>query len=446
MIHCNMFKTPEEKLAKALRSTAALAIQTLESGMLRIMQEYCKQRKLDVRALAHDGLMTVYAPFPEHFYSGLSAEVAEKTGYVLRFTEKQMPPPDWAALKAEYITPAFKAYEMECKANPAGVHNRGAVAEPVLASAPVRVAPKRKYEELTEDDMMQMDSSEIEAHDQLLQQQREEELQQLEEQLVDESKQQEQQQQDKAAEEENSKLCSLLALGEVGLAKLMQHKFGDVVKNVAGDKNLAEFYAYSESTSIWQPCALSDMIAQQLQRMRPLVEGLLPAAVELAAKLKHAISQLKKRKQLVPAAMELEYVQAAQLQCSIESALKTLASRHGCEAVLGFCYSTLRDEAFANKINADPHALSVANGIVDLRTGKLRPRTQADCVTYALETEYSADHPGLAGPRSSLKNFTAPCTSHSSKAPADSASPFLLSITKCVRSSASYGSSAVASS
>lgn len=124
------YKTAEAKHSKAVRSTAALAVQTMESSVLKVMQEYCKQRKLDVRVLAHDGLMVLHKDIPEDFMLSLSAQVKQQTGLHLVFAEKAMQPADWDALEAQYFTPAFIAHEAE------------------LAAA-AEASKKRKQDELT---------------------------------------------------------------------------------------------------------------------------------------------------------------------------------------------------------------------------------------------------------------------------------------------------------
>jgi putative DNA primase/helicase len=49
------------------------------------------------------------------------------------------------------------------------------------------------------------------------------------------------------------------------------------------------------------------------------------------------------------------------------------------------------DDQFEKKLNAIHDHLSVANGMVNLRTGELRPRTQDDNCSIALEMEYNED-------------------------------------------------------
>lgn len=53
--------------------------------------------------------------------------------------------------------------------------------------------------------------------------------------------------------------------------------------------------------------------------------------------------------------------------------------------------SKLLDTEFEELLDATPNLLSVANGVVDLKTGDLRDRKRDDYLTYALKTRYNKD-------------------------------------------------------
>jgi P4 family phage/plasmid primase-like protien len=59
--------------------------------------------------------------------------------------------------------------------------------------------------------------------------------------------------------------------------------------------------------------------------------------------------------------------------------------------VISATLPTLQDLEFSALLNSRPDLISVANGVVDLRTGELRERTRGDYFTYALKTRYNKD-------------------------------------------------------
>jgi len=56
-------------------------------------------------------------------------------------------------------------------------------------------------------------------------------------------------------------------------------------------------------------------------------------------------------------------------------------------------HASFDDDAFEQRLDSVPHLLGVRNGVVDLRTGAVRPREPEDCVFTVLNMAYDPDAP-----------------------------------------------------
>jgi putative DNA primase/helicase len=85
---------------------------------------------------------------------------------------------------------------------------------------------------------------------------------------------------------------------------------------------------------------------------------------------------------------------------------KSLQTNRHLQSILQLLYQGLRDESLAERFNSDPNLLSVTEGVIDLRTGVLRPRVKEDYQTYAVAVEYNPKDDRLAELAGITKDIT----------------------------------------
>ena len=75
----------------------------------------------------------------------------------------------------------------------------------------------------------------------------------------------------------------------------------------------------------------------------------------------------------------------------MEAASNVISSDRGVNAVCRLVFDRLRNDAFMGVLNAKRSDISFQNGILDLKTLELRPRTQADFCSYVLPYDYDPE-------------------------------------------------------
>ncbi|KAG5176663.1 hypothetical protein JKP88DRAFT_282681 [Tribonema minus] len=269
-------------------SCTSMIVGAIENGILRVMVELAKARKMKIEVLAYDGMMVNH--IPEGFLEEVEQAIEERTGYAVKLTEKEIPEYDLEALRARYV-----------KSEPA---------------EEVKVTGKRKRKR-----------------------------------------------------------------------EPIPPK-GDSLKNVSGDDKDSVMYRYDSSTCLWLIADTADIMVFDIAgSVRPEVRAILDAH---ATRIEHLAKQSASDE-----APPLSKQEQAELYLfgRAEKVWQELSKASKLWAVMRLLCNTVRDQDFKKKLNADPEALSVRNGVINLRTKELRARTKEDHMTYAIDFDYDPEHP-----------------------------------------------------
>ncbi|KAG5184273.1 hypothetical protein JKP88DRAFT_315258 [Tribonema minus] len=172
---------------------------------------------------------------------------------------------------------------------------------------------------------------------------------------------------DREAEPVASQEEQLFLGGDMGLAKLYKLLRWDKARNAGGEDG-DTFYVFDDESTLWRRRGLKYITSVELKHLVDFGERL--------------------GKELAQQGEEGRAKKVGVVTCMLRgvSTRKKVAT----DVAVILC-----DEDFAERLDRNPELLSVANGVVDLRTGQLRERRFDDYFTYAIEVPYVPDHEGL---------------------------------------------------
>ena len=171
--------------------------------------------------------------------------------------------------------------------------------------------------------------------------------------------------------------------GDHGLAQLLHKTLGTDLVNIAGDGAQSQFYWYDEDSGLWKSVYNSfvrtELVTRlQKQYVKPLYEKYKKILYD-----PHRSEDSSKYHQAKVEAVEIKLEQLGSLNTSI----KNHAKRH---SILQDLMAIFRNEDISKLFNHNKGLLSVKNGVIDLRSGKLRARVREDFLTYECDVTY--DH------------------------------------------------------
>jgi D5 N terminal like len=147
--------------------------------------------------------------------------------------------------------------------------------------------------------------------------------------------------------------------GETGITQLVVDLYGDIVRNVGGDGNNAKFYVYNHRSGLWQQQYGSFI------KLNVIVQIVADVVDPYIAELLEQMHETPDDSDSVNATLK-----------AVRNVKKALQTNKQLQDILQLLYQWLRDESLAEKFNSDPNLLSVTAGVIDLRTGVLRPRVK----------------------------------------------------------------------
>ena len=164
--------------------------------------------------------------------------------------------------------------------------------------------------------------------------------------------------------------------GDRGLADIAHHLLGGVLKRVG---SRGDIYYFSEEKCRWYK---GD-------------EGSVHRRVSIA--VEESLQDVASRLARQTTASSGEADDGGVLRRAEETRRQRVAERiayvrkkAGMSAVTALAVRMCQDDGFEQLLDAVPHLLGVANGVVDLRTGELRDRVPEDMIYTVLETRYEA--------------------------------------------------------
>jgi P4 family phage/plasmid primase-like protien len=245
----------------------------------------------------------------------------------------------------------------------------------------------------------------------------------------------------------------LMLGGNVGMAMLVARRNEGVMHNVSdGDNGQSEYYIYDDLSCLWLKSAaskvkkliystlkavveetlattkgLSAPYSQQMDEASANVEKALAAAkaAKVATKLAVANAPTKADKaaartagaaadEACSAALEAAIIAKGELKHEVcrpypdgvteleerlhddkDNLQKHIEKHSTLAAVLQLLDHEVRDTDFAKTLDQQIDTLPVTAGMIELRTGQLRPRVKEDRCTFALKHNYNPKHPLL---------------------------------------------------
>ena len=113
-----------------------------------------------------------------------------------------------------------------------------------------------------------------------------------------------------------------------------------------------------------------------------------------AFKTKHVLSDLELKTGIMPAELKDEYDQIVKRYVAGAAKAKWAKESHAharLKAMMAICCSFEGVAVSPERLDADPFALCCQNGVVDLRTGRLRIHRREDLITKMVATSYNPD-------------------------------------------------------
>lgn len=175
-------------------------------------------------------------------------------------------------------------------------------------------------------------------------------------------------------------LFNRMLSGEAGPARVYAGAHSEVVKPafmaaVAARAGEAMVWVFSEETMLWKATEFDAWVDSAARYLSTLGRNLLTVA---KARLEDVADESKETKK--PYAGAVAKVQAFLTSLDVErfrAAVGRLALRE------------LKDSTFEDKLDHNRFVVSFANGVLDIVTLELRPRTFEDFLTYALDYDWS---------------------------------------------------------
>ena len=191
---------------------------------------------------------------------------------------------------------------------------------------------------------------------------------------------------DKKLEEE----YTLFVTGnEVGLSMLYAESHGGVVvPQYAGDNDVICIWIFDSTELLWKRKTMGQwdlVIREWLKRSATSLCNRIHAYWQRAQDAFIGASKLAKMRAKAHA------MKWAQVDRKAVAALTSIGKVATLRNVAVKAAVLLRDDALVDRLDSDPDILSFQNGVVDLPTATLRPRTAEDMLTYVLPYEYDVD-------------------------------------------------------
>lgn len=149
--------------------------------------------------------------------------------------------------------------------------------------------------------------------------------------------------------------------GDRGMGEIAHRLCKDEIKVVI-HKGSQDYYCFNHERCLWEAVSSAAVKTRISNRLEPVL-----------------------RKVLKRQGGELD------MGKKIQAALNYIVSNRGLSNVIQLGFDRFRDSGLLEKLDAAPHLLSVRGGVVDLRTGILRPRTPEDYLHIELDVEYDAE-------------------------------------------------------
>lgn len=160
--------------------------------------------------------------------------------------------------------------------------------------------------------------------------------------------------------------------GDRGLGALAASAVRDTIKRTAGPV----FYRFAEDLQAWIKCQrINDLWTPISQAIEDQLGDL---EIHLMAKIREETDTAIKKQ------LERE---RDDVRDNIVYSRTAAGARH----VVDFASSMLHEERFENKLDGVRHLLAVRNGVVDLRTGRLRQRAPEDMLFTILDVDYDTN-------------------------------------------------------
>jgi P4 family phage/plasmid primase-like protien len=161
--------------------------------------------------------------------------------------------------------------------------------------------------------------------------------------------------------------------GDSGLAELYALENRNHVVCTSQHTSTLEFYIYDDATSLWKESSGNDI----KRHFSLTMEGIL---LPLHKYYTHKINSATQTEQ--------ENLWVAK-RFALAKIMKHTHNNACAKNVLPYISSVLYDKDFFIKLNKTPYLLSVANGVVDLRTSQLSKRDASHYFSYALQIHYN---------------------------------------------------------
>ena len=176
------------------------------------------------------------------------------------------------------------------------------------------------------------------------------------------------------------RVFSLFAKGEAGHAELYMHACVNSVCTVSLD---------AKTDIVWMR-AENDMWVQKETRQwrSDVYRDLNEALVRVAKYIK---KELRMHRAVDPTGKGIAVKTWSAALRKMEGANSIISSDRGINAVCRLIFDRLRDDRFMGALNATRSDISFQNGILDLKTLVLRPRTREDYCSYALPYDYDPE-------------------------------------------------------
>ena len=162
--------------------------------------------------------------------------------------------------------------------------------------------------------------------------------------------------------------------GDRGLAEIVHHRMQDRIKRCGKDK---VFYVFDETKCVW---TMGDRDITLNPVSRELESVLVDIKSHYFKKIKEA-SKDGNDDGTVARAMNEKISKVA-------STITRIQKSAGVASVMNFASPLFHDKEFEQLLDGTPYLVGVRNGMVDLRTGEVRPRAPEDNIFTVLDVAY----------------------------------------------------------
>lgn len=177
----------------------------------------------------------------------------------------------------------------------------------------------------------------------------------------------------------------LLKGGDIGLAHLLYQLRGQDIVNIAGDSTEAKYYVFDAICGLWKEQFSSYIKSKEM----PL---LITIAKEHAKEQREKVYQLRKQMGKNPSEPDMNHLASQEREMELLNSLVPQLQSHGKRlAILHDCMAVFRNIEAGKLFDKLHDHLSVANGVVNLRTGQFRPRAKTDYLTVCSNVSYNPD-------------------------------------------------------